>query len=99
MNLNGTYEPAAPGATALADARPLHIDGRQVTAQIHEGVLTVFIGLDKVYDGTVPAEIATRGDVQRWVAAYALAQDEELPVNEYGETDLDLTGYNAKRVR
>lgn len=73
MNLNGHYEPSKPGATSLRDARPLWIDGQHVTAEVHDGTVTVFVGLKIAYDGLLPAHVTTPADVHAFAARMAVA--------------------------
>lgn len=77
-DLVGDYRPNMPGARSLADARPMIIGTDWVTASIYvhptTGVvcLAVFIGLRLLFDGPVPDDIKTRGDVNPAVARMAL---------------------------
>lgn len=77
-DLVGDYRPNMPGARSLADARPMIIGTDWVTASIYvhptTGIvcLSVFIGLRSLFDGPVPDDIKTRGDVNPAVARMAL---------------------------
>lgn len=72
---NGTYTPAAPGATTWREARPLYVGNDAVTAHVDSGpqgqTLAVFVGARMVYQGPVPAEITAGHMVNPWVAAFA----------------------------
>jgi hypothetical protein len=79
------YEPSAPGATSLRDAKPLYIDGQHVTAEAYQGKITIFLGCKIIYTGPIPAE--AQNSVNAWVARYAIAyvgpapeSDESAPV-------------------
>jgi hypothetical protein len=72
--LDGRYEPNAPGATTLHDARPLTILGKPVSVTI-EGKgerAYLYVGTTWLYSGPVPQEIRTRADVNPWAARVAL---------------------------
>ena len=74
----GQYQPFAPGARTLRDARPLFVGLDLVTASVYdvgEGLqLAIFVGVKLVHDGPLPNEIAGARDVnpfvQRFIAEY-----------------------------
>lgn len=71
-NLTGTYYPAAPGARTWREARDLYINNKRVSAVVHNQNVTVFIGGETVYDGTLPTDITTPTQLHAWAADIAL---------------------------
>lgn len=88
MSLNGHYEPNAPGATTLRDARPLWIDHQHVTAEVHDGVITVFVGLKIAYDGALPEFITSGSLVNAFAAEMAYAWARPDDDDEMAEPDV-----------
>lgn len=73
--LNGHFEPNAPGARTLRDAKPLYIGHERVTAEVYYGRrLSVFIGLRMVHDEMLPDEITGYHQINPYVRDIALAE-------------------------
>lgn len=74
----GQYQPFAPGARTLREARPLFVGHDLVTVHVyeHEGAvrLAIFVGIKMPYDGPLPDEITEARHVnpyvQRFIAEY-----------------------------
>lgn len=75
----GQYQPFAPGARTLRDAKPLYVGHDLVTASVYDvgagHQLAIFVGVKLVHEGPLPLEIAGAHDVnpfvQRFIADYA----------------------------
>jgi hypothetical protein len=71
-NLTGTYYPTAPGARTWREARDLTINGKRVSAVVTGRTATVFIGGDIAFEGELPADVTTTGQVNTWARDTAL---------------------------
>lgn len=71
-NLTGTYYPATPGARTWREATDLYIDGKRVSAVAADRTVIVFVGGEIVFDGTIPADINTPGQLHTWIAETAV---------------------------
>lgn len=73
-----TYYPSEEGCKTWreAEARPLKINGERVSAVVeaYGTRVTVFVGGRIVFEGPVPAEVRTSGDVSPWARRTALAE-------------------------
>lgn len=70
---NGTYTVNEPGAATISDARRMLVNGKPVTAQVHDGSATVFVGLEIAYQGPLPAHVASMADLCVFAARIAVA--------------------------
>ncbi|MFF7198296.1 hypothetical protein ACFZAM_31890 [Streptomyces sp. NPDC008079] len=72
---DGTHYPNVPGATTLADARPLRIGGERVTVTVRDqgNSLTLLVGTRIEYQGFTPADVRTFADIGKWAASYVPA--------------------------
>jgi hypothetical protein len=74
----GTYYPAEEGCRTWreAEAHPFKINGERVSAVVeaYGTRVTLFVGGRIVFEGAVPAEVATSADVNTWARRTALAE-------------------------
>jgi hypothetical protein len=72
--LASTYAPNEPGARTLAEARPMRIDGKRVTAEVlPDGTATVFVGGTIVYLGEMPEAVTGHAAIHDWIVSTAKA--------------------------
>jgi hypothetical protein len=67
---HGTYLPNRPGARTIAEGRPLYVNGQRVSIQVSEYGVTLFHGLEIVYQGPMPEGIEYANDLFAWANSY-----------------------------
>ena len=67
---HGTYLPNVPGARTIADSRPLYVDGQRVSMEVSDYGVTLFHGLEIVYQGPVPQGVEYAHELFQWAADY-----------------------------
>lgn len=84
---DGTYYPNQPGATTLADARPLWFNGQRVSVAVSNSGTgaVIYLGLTPVYDGPLPEHVKGPADLHHWAATHPALSNAEpghaLPVD------------------
>ena len=77
-DLTGHYEPSAPGARTIREARPLYVGDKRVTVVVEGRTAYLFVG--SVYDmpRELPAHVQHGSDVLMW-AQQVIAEQAALP--------------------
>jgi hypothetical protein len=97
---DGSYEPHAPGARTLRDARPLMINGERVRVLVEgDGArLYLFVGGHTLYSGPIPEGVTKAADVNPWAREEAIGWGK---LHAFGETsreaDYAVTSYDTNR--
>jgi hypothetical protein len=89
-NLSGHYEPNAPGARTIREAKPLYVGDKRVTVQVANRTAYLFVGTTYGEPIELPEHVMNGGDVNRW-AQETIANRPEETEHEYVVTGALIT--------